>query len=62
MSSTLCFVFFIVFLQAKKRYAGLMFESEAAHLKGEAPTLDVKGLESVRRDQPPATVKVRISI
>jgi len=45
-------------LQAKKRYVGLMYESEASFRRGETPVLDVKGLESVRRDQPPATVKV----
>ena len=35
-----------------------MYESEASFRRGETPVLDVKGLESVRRDQPPATVKV----
>jgi len=42
-------------LVAKKRYTGYMFETEAQ----ETGSLDVKGLECVRRDQCPATQKMQ---
>ena len=42
-------------LVAKKRYTGLMYETETQ----DAGSLDVKGLECVRRDQCPATQKLQ---
>ena len=41
-------------LQTKKRYVGLMYESA----KQATPTLDAKGIESVRRDSCPAVAKL----
>ena len=41
-------------LQTKKRYVGLMYESP----RQSVPTLDAKGIESVRRDTCPAVVKM----
>ena len=41
-------------LQTKKRYVGYMYESRDQ----EKPTYDAKGIETVRRDGVPATVKV----
>ena len=41
-------------LLTKKRYAGFMYE----HAAQSTPTLDTKGIESVRRDGCPAVVKV----
>jgi DNA polymerase zeta len=41
-------------LQTKKRYVGLMYESA----KQAQPSLDAKGIESVRRDSCPAVTKM----
>ena len=47
------YVYHPCILQTKKRYVGLQFER-----KGEPPTLDAKGIESIRVDQCPLTQKL----
>ncbi len=50
----LCQVYQPCILQTKKRYVGLMYESP----KQAVPTLDAKGVESVRRDSCPVVAKM----
>ena len=47
-------VYYPCILQTKKRYVGYMYESRDQ----QKPIYDAKGIETVRRDGIPATVKV----